>query len=76
MNNVLGFGTSWATQWSSAADFIAMGGYGLYVWGAFGVTALVVAVELLAVRARRKALSAQLESSTDPAHYSRAPHEA
>ena len=28
--------------WNSFADFLAMGGYGLYVWGSFGVTALVL----------------------------------
>jgi len=25
--------------WNSASDFFAMGGYGLYVWGSYGVTA-------------------------------------
>ena len=25
-------------NWSSAAEFFAMGGYGLYVWGAYAVT--------------------------------------
>jgi heme exporter protein D len=43
-------------HWSSLADFLAMGGYGLYVWGSFGMTALVVAAELWAVRARRNAV--------------------
>jgi len=32
-------------QWNSAAEFFAMGGYGLYVWGAYAVTAVLVAVE-------------------------------
>ncbi|GAB4040586.1 MAG: hypothetical protein Fur0014_11220 [Rubrivivax sp.] len=45
--------------WKSLEDFLAMGGYGLYVWGSFGVTALVVAGELLALRLRRKALSSE-----------------
>jgi heme exporter protein D len=36
-------------------DFFAMGGYGFYVWGAYGVTALLVAVEVAAVRARYRA---------------------
>jgi heme exporter protein D len=36
------------------SEFFAMGGYGLYVWGSFGGTALVVVAELLAVRARRR----------------------
>ena len=37
------------------SEFFAMGGYGFYVWGAYGVTALIVAAEVLAVRARRRA---------------------
>ena len=40
-----------------------MGGYGLYVWGSFGVTALVMAVEVVSLRARRKALR---EADHDP----------
>jgi heme exporter protein D len=43
-------------NWASGAEFIAMGGYGLYVWGSFGVTALVMIGEMLALRARRRAL--------------------
>ena len=43
--------------WKSLEDFLAMGGYGLYVWGSFGVTALAIAVELFALRLRRKALA-------------------
>ncbi len=27
-------------------SFIAMGGYGVYVWGAYGLTALVLAVNI------------------------------
>ena len=37
------------------SEFIAMGGYGFYVWGAYVVTALIIVVELVAVRARRRA---------------------
>ena len=33
-----------------------MGGYGLYVWGSFGVTALLMVVEVVSLRARRNAL--------------------
>jgi heme exporter protein D len=36
-------------------DFFAMGGYAFYVWGAYGITALVVIAEVLSVRARRRA---------------------
>jgi len=42
--------------WASVSDFLAMGGYGLYVWGSFGVTALALAMELAALRARRRQL--------------------
>ena len=37
------------------SEFIAMGGYGFYVWGAYFVTALVIVAELVALRARRRA---------------------
>lgn len=40
-------------QWESPAAFFAMGGYGLYVWGSFGVTALLLIMEPILVRKRR-----------------------
>jgi len=44
--------------WNSWNDFWAMGGYGLYVWGSFGVTALCIAVEMVWVKlARENALT-------------------
>ncbi len=43
--------------WNSWSEFWAMGGYGLYVWGSFGVTALCVALEMIWVKnARAQAL--------------------
>ena len=41
-------------NWGGVGAFIDMGGYGLYVWGSYGVTALCIAVEvwMLARRAR------------------------
>jgi heme exporter protein D len=41
-------------RWTSFADFLAMGGYGLYVWGSFGVTAALMALELVLLRQRRR----------------------
>ena len=41
-------------QWNSIGEFFAMGGYGFYVWGSFGLTALVVVGEVLLLRAQRK----------------------
>ena len=48
--------------WSSLSDFLAMGGYGLYVWGSFGMTALVLAVELWSVRRRRNSILQESEA--------------
>ena len=40
--------------WKSFSEFIAMGGYGFYVWGSFGVTFLVMGLELWLVNKRSK----------------------
>ena len=32
-------------NWGSASAFFEMGGYGLYVWGSYGVAALLMLVE-------------------------------
>lgn len=43
--------------WNSWNDFWAMGGYGLYVWGSFGVTAGLMGYEMYWVKqARAQAL--------------------
>jgi len=47
--------------WNSFGDFIAMGGYGLYVWGSFGVTALIMIVEPILVARNRKSTIARLK---------------
>ena len=45
-------------HWNSLTDFLAMGGYGVYVLGAFGVVALVLALEpFLALRRHRQTLA-------------------
>ncbi len=36
-------------------QFLDMGNYGFYVWTAYGVTALAIAVEVLSLRARLRA---------------------
>lgn len=44
-------------QWGSASEFFAMGGYGLYVWGSYGLSlALMLLEPWLALRRRRRAL--------------------
>jgi heme exporter protein D len=47
--------------WNSFSDFIAMGGYGFYVWGSFGATALVMAIEPIVVSRNRKTTIARLK---------------
>lgn len=41
-------------EWGSWGEFWNMGGAAWFVWGSYGVTALLLAVELLAVLRRRK----------------------
>ena len=41
-------------QWQSLSDFLAMGGYGFYVWGSFGACAIGMIAEPMLVRHRRK----------------------
>ena len=45
-------------RWDSWSQFWDMGGYGLYVWGSMGVTALFILLEIWqAIQARRNALA-------------------
>jgi heme exporter protein D len=45
------------------ATFFAMNGYGFYIWSAYGVTALALVIELLALRSRRRAVLAEARLS-------------
>jgi heme exporter protein D len=40
---------------SGLSEFMAMGGYGFYVWTSYVVAAVAVAFEIVAVRARIRA---------------------
>ena len=48
-------------MWNSPAEFFAMGGYGLYVWSSFGICAVVLLLEPLSIRARKKAIIRRLK---------------
>jgi len=41
------------------STFFAMNGYGFYIWTAYGVSALVLAIELLALRSHRRSVLAE-----------------
>ena len=43
-------------QWNSVSEFFSMGGYALYVWGSFGLTAAIMVVEPLLIRRQRREL--------------------
>lgn len=47
-------------QWNSLSEFLAMGGYGMYVWPSFGMTAVCMVWEVLALRRRQTAARAAL----------------
>ena len=51
--------------WNSTSEFFAMGGYGLYVWGSFGVCALTMLAEPLLVRQRRIRAIRQIQQNQD-----------
>lgn len=47
--------------WDSLADFAAMGGYALYVWGSFGMVALALGWELTTLLQRHRRALEELE---------------
>lgn len=49
-------------NWNSPAEFWAMGGYGLYVWGSYGITLALVVAELVSLKLRRGNLRRVLRS--------------
>ena len=53
-------------NWSSAAEFFAMGGYAVYVWGSYGVAACLLAAELWLLARRRRTLLRRLGRSSTP----------
>ncbi len=49
--------------WGGWDAFWAMGGYAPFVWGSYGVTAAVLALEVWLVRNRRRRALAQAEQT-------------
>jgi heme exporter protein D len=43
-------------MWSSFGEFLAMGGYGLFVWGSLGACVVVCIAEPLLLNLKRRAL--------------------
>jgi heme exporter protein D len=53
-------------NWNSLSDFLAMGGYGLYVWGSYGVAAVLMVAEPLLARSRLQAARAAALQAQEP----------
>ena len=47
-------------NWASWNDFVAMGGYGLYIWGSYGVTLGFMVTEIVLLMLRKRNLLGQL----------------
>ena len=37
-------------EWASWSEFWDMGGYGLYVWGSYSVTAAIILIEIILLK--------------------------
>lgn len=46
--------------WASWSDFFAMGGYAFFVWGSYGVTAVLMIAEVVLVMRRHRSVLARL----------------
>jgi heme exporter protein D len=41
-------------DWASWDEFWAMGGYGLYVWGSYGIFLIAILIEIILLRRGQK----------------------
>lgn len=64
------------SNWANLSSFLQMGGYGLYVWGSFGMAAAVMAAECLALRGRRQAIRTASDPTAPAADFGTVAHEA
>ncbi|MDZ4125342.1 MAG: heme exporter protein CcmD [Hydrogenophaga sp.] len=51
---------------NNLGELLAMGGYGLYVWGSLGMCSAVVVAELMVIRFRRRLLAQEVEDERAP----------
>ncbi len=51
-------------SWGSPQEFLAMGGYGLYVWGAYVVATACIVAELWILCRRRRTLKRALSRNS------------
>lgn len=48
-------------SWPSLAAFLDMGGAAFYVWGSYGLTFALIAVEVVLLRSRRRHATRRLQ---------------
>ncbi len=51
-------------NWENPSQFFAMGGHGPYIWASFGLLVLLILIEVLVVKKRRKDLIHRLKRLT------------
>ena len=52
-------------NWTDWNDFLSMRGYGLYVWGSYGVIAACIAIDALIAIKRHRAARAAIAASSE-----------
>ena len=55
-------------NWASWSDFIAMGGYGMYVWGSLGACTFAMVLELALLRRRGNMIRIEMLGETESTH--------
>ena len=54
-------------NWSSWSEFFAMGGFGFYIWGSYGVAFVLLAGEVLMLWKRKRNIVQRANSEVAPA---------
>jgi len=50
-------------MWHSVGEFIAMGGYAFYIWGSYGLTAVLLALEVILVFKRQRTAQRNVDNT-------------
>jgi len=48
-------------NWGSWDNFLRMGGYGFFVWGSYGMTVAIIAIEVWQLKVRRRRAVTELQ---------------
>lgn len=49
-------------NWGNWGEFFTMGGYGVYVWGSYGIAALVLVLNIILPLRARRAVTRQVRA--------------